>query len=91
MLHLLKIRIKVTKGRLPVLSLLMRRWRRWRLLSWMCLRLSGIVICRNSLIIRKWGERPVEKTNLIPERPKRSVSYLTLPLKSSLALIRAII
>jgi hypothetical protein len=45
--------------------------------------LSGEVIYRNSLIIRKGGERPSEKTNLILERPKWSVSSLTPPLKSS--------
>jgi hypothetical protein len=81
MLHLLKIRIKVTRGRLPVLSLLMRRW---HLLSWMCLRLSDVIIYRNSLIIRKGGERSGEKTNLILEMPKRSSNLV-------LALIRAII
>jgi hypothetical protein len=78
MMHLLKIRIKITRCGLPVLSLLMRRW---HLLSWMCLRLSGEVICRNSLIIRKRGEMPSEKINLIFERSKWSVSSLTLPLK----------
>ena len=85
MLHLLKIRIKVIGGGLPVLSLLMKWWRR-HLLSWICLRLSGIVICRDSLIIRKGGERPGEKTNPILERPKWSVSYLTLTLKSGFGL-----
>jgi hypothetical protein len=86
MLHLLKIRIKVAKCKLLVLSLLMGRWRRWHLLSWMCLRLSDEVIYRNSLIIVKGSERPSEQTNLILERPKMSVSCLTPPFKSSFGL-----
>jgi hypothetical protein len=82
MLHLLKIRIKITRCRLLVLSLLLRRWRRRHLLSWMCLRLSSEVICRNSIIIRKGSERPDKKVNLILERPKWSMSCLTPSLKS---------
>jgi hypothetical protein len=70
--------------------MLMRRWRWWHLLSWIILKLSNIFMCRDSLAIRKGGERPGEKTNLSLERPKWSVSYLTLPLKPG-ALIRAII
>ena len=53
MLHLLKIRIKIARCRLLVLSLLLSRWRRRHLLGWMCLRLSSEVICMNSLIIMK--------------------------------------
>jgi hypothetical protein len=81
MLYLLKIRIKIARCGLSVLSLLLRRWRR-HLLSWICLRLSSEVICRNSLVIRKMSERSGKKVNLILERPKWSVSYLTPPIKS---------
>jgi hypothetical protein len=70
MLHLLKIRIKIARCRLPVLSFLLRRWRRRHLLSWMCLRLSSEIICMNSLIIGKGSERPGKKANLILKRPK---------------------
>jgi hypothetical protein len=62
----------------------MLRWR--HLLSWIILRISSIIISRDSLVIREGGERPGEKTNLIFERPRWSVSYLTLPLKSGFSL-----
>jgi hypothetical protein len=60
-LHLLKIRIKISRCRLPVLSLLLRRWRRRHLLSWMRVRLSSKIIYLNSLIIRKGSEGLVRK------------------------------
>jgi hypothetical protein len=87
-LHLLKIRIKITKSRLPELSMLRGRWR-WHLLSWIILRMSNIIISRGSLVIREGCESPSEKTNLIFEQPKWSVSYLTPPLKPSFSLYQS--
>jgi hypothetical protein len=86
LLHLLEVRIKVSRARLPELSMLRRRWRRRHLLSWISLRISSIIISSCSLIIREESERPGEKTNLILERSKRSLSDLTSPLKSGLSL-----
>jgi hypothetical protein len=86
LLHLLEVRIKVSRARLPELSMLRRRWRRRHLLSWISLRISSIIISSCSLIIREESERPGEKTNLILERSKWSLSDLTSPLKSGLSL-----
>jgi hypothetical protein len=54
-LYLLEIRIKISRTRLPELSMLRMRWR-WRdLLSWIILRIISIIISRGSLIIREGG------------------------------------
>jgi hypothetical protein len=86
LLHLLEVRIKVSRTRMPELSMLRRRWKRRHLLSWIGLRISNIIISSCFLIIKEGSERPGDKTILILERPKRSVSFLTPPLKSGLSL-----
>jgi hypothetical protein len=78
--------ISQSRTRLLELSMPRRRWRRRHLLSWIDLKISSIFISSCSLVIREGSERPGVKTNLILERPKQSVSYLTSPLKSSLSL-----
>jgi hypothetical protein len=84
LLHVLEVRIKIARTRLPELLRLRRRWR--HLLSCISLRSNFFIIANFFLIIWERSKRPGEEANLILERPKWSVSYLTLPLKSGLSL-----
>ena len=90
LLHIVKIGIKVAWTRLPILLRLRRRWRRRQLLC-LSFRSFSCIITRIFLIIWEGSERPGEEPNLILEGPKRCVNYFTVPLKSGLALMRAII
>jgi hypothetical protein len=64
-LHLLEVRIKISRTNILELSMLRRRWRRRHLLSWVIFGISSIIM--GSLLIREGGERPGEKINLIFE------------------------
>jgi hypothetical protein len=86
LLHVLEIRIKIAWTRLLELLRLRRRWRRRHLLSCIRFRSNSIIISSFFLIIWERSKRTGEEANLILERPKWSVSYLTVPLKSGLSL-----
>jgi hypothetical protein len=86
LLHVLEVRIKIAWTRLPEMLRLRWRWRRRHLLSCISLRSNFFIISSFFLIIWEGSKRPGEKSNLILERPKWSVSYLTAPLKSGLCL-----
>jgi cellulose synthase/poly-beta-1,6-N-acetylglucosamine synthase-like glycosyltransferase len=86
LLHVLKVRIKLAWTRLPELLRLRRRWRRRHLLSCISFRSNSFIIASFFLIIWERSKRPGEESNLILERLKGSVSYLTTPLKSGLSL-----
>jgi hypothetical protein len=81
LMHLVKIRIKVTRGRLPVLTLLLWRWR-WRWWHVLLYRLIIEIMSLSFLMIREWCERPGKKTNFILEWPERGVSSFTPPIES---------
>jgi hypothetical protein len=83
LLHVLEVRIKIVWTRLPEL---LRLRRRRHLLSCISFRSNLFIISSFFLIIWERSKRPGEETNLILERPKWSVSYLTVPLKSGLSL-----
>jgi hypothetical protein len=82
LLHVLEVMIIIAWTRLPEL---LRLRRRRHLLSCISLR-SNFIISSFFLIIWERSKRPGEEANLILERPKWSVSYLTVPLKSGLSL-----
>ena len=86
LLHVLEVRIKIAWTRLPELLRLRRRWKRTHLLSCISLKSNFFIISSFFLIIWERSKRPGEEANLILERPKWSVSYLTVPLKSGLSL-----
>jgi hypothetical protein len=78
-MHLVKIRIKVTRGRPLVLTLLLWRWRWWHVL--LC-RLIIEIMSLSFLMIRERCERPGKKTNFILEWHERGVSNFTPPIES---------
>jgi hypothetical protein len=85
LLHVLKVRIKIAWTRLPELLRLRRRWRRRHLVGCISFRSNSFIITSFFLIIWERSKRPGEESNLIFEGPKRSVCYLTEPLKSGLS------